>query len=73
MIAAEEKRGHYLEHLYVGHAEIEIGGIAQDETTTEEKTYWENGAHKHVLREVHLLRAIKQARRPFQYARAGGL
>ena len=33
--AAEKKRGHYLEHLYVGHTEIEIRGVAQDETTAE--------------------------------------
>jgi hypothetical protein len=70
MIAAEGKRGHYLEHLYVGHTEIEVGGVAQDETSTEEKSYGENGAHKHVFRKVHLLRSIKEMRRPFQYARA---
>lgn len=73
MIAAEEKRGRYLEHLYVGHAEIEVGGVAQDKTTAEEQSYWENGAHEHVLRKVHLLCAVKQARRPFQYARADSL
>ena len=66
--AAEKKRGHHLEHLYVGHAEIEIRGVAQDEATAEEKSYGENGAHEHVLCEVHVLRAIKEMRRSFQYA-----
>lgn len=32
----EERRGGaHLEHLYVGHAEIEIGGVAQDEASAE--------------------------------------
>jgi hypothetical protein len=66
----EEKRGPHLEHLYVGHAEIEVGGVAQDETSAEEKSYGENGAHEHVLCKVHVLRAIKEMRRPFEYARA---
>jgi hypothetical protein len=65
MIVAEEKRRPCLKHLYVGYAEIEVGGVAQDETTAEEKSYWENGAHEHVLRKVHLLCTVKQARRPF--------
>jgi hypothetical protein len=32
-----------------------------------------NGAHKHILCEVHLLCAIDEVRRPFQYTRAGCL
>ncbi len=54
--------------MYVGHTEIEVCGVAQDETTAEEKSYGENRTHEHILRKVHLLRAIDKVRRPFQYA-----
>jgi hypothetical protein len=59
--------------LYVGNTETEVCGVAQDETTAEEKTYGENRAHKHDFRKLYILCTIEKARRPFKYARAGCL
>jgi len=63
----------HLEHLDVGHAEIEVGGVTQDEASAEKKADGEDRAHKHVLCEVDIFRAIEEARRPLQYAGASCL
>jgi hypothetical protein len=52
---------------------IEVCGVAQDETIAEEKSYGKNGARKHILCKVHLFCAIDEARRSFEYTRAGCL
>ena len=76
-ISAKTKKkkggGGHLEHLYVGHAEIEVSGVTKDEASTEEKADGEDRAHKHVLCEVDIFCAIEEARRPLQYAGASCL
>ncbi len=63
----KQKRGAPdLEHLDVGDAEIEVGGVAEDEASAEKKADGEDGADKHVLCEVDVLRAIEEARRPLE-------
>ena len=70
----KQKRGALdLEHLDVGDAEIEVGGVAKDEASAEKKADGEDGTDEHVLCEVDVLRAIEEARRPLEYARAGCL
>lgn len=63
----------HLEHLDVGHAEIKVGGVTQDEASAEENAYGEDRAHKHLLGEVDIFCAIEEACRPLQYARASCL
>lgn len=69
----EIKRGAHLKHLDVGHAEIEVGGITQDEASAEEKADGEDRTHKRVLCEVDIFCSIEEACRPLQYACASCL
>lgn len=57
-----------LEHLNVGHTEIEIRGIAEDEACAKEKTDGEYGADKHVLRKMDILYTVEEVSCPLQDA-----
>jgi hypothetical protein len=60
-------------NLCANNTKMEVCGVTQDETTTEEKSYGENGVRKHILCKVHLLCTIDEAHCPFEYTRTGCL
>lgn len=49
-----------LEHLDVRDGEVEVRGVGEDERRAEEEANGQDGAHEHLLREVHILRAVEQ-------------
>lgn len=58
----------HLQHLNVSHAEVEVGGVAENEGCAEQQAYGQDGAQEHLLRYVNILGTVKQMRGSLQNA-----
>ena len=62
----------YLEHLDVGNAQIEIGSVAEDQTTREEHSNRQNRLEEHILAHMDVLGCVEEVCRALQYAGPNG-
>lgn len=62
-----------LEHLNVGYAEIEVGGVTQDQRGAEQKSDGQDRPQENIFSNVYVLRTVNEVGCPLKHSRADSL